>query len=72
MPLDAYAVVQQDQVGAGLAVAGLYATSDAGTSWSARTPVGGTFDGTGLAADPVAQTRLFAVERGQVVRSVDG
>lgn len=50
----------------------LFATTDGGATWKQRTPTGDSFPGEQLTVHPTAQTELFAVSGGKVVRSTDG
>lgn len=70
VPQIAYATVQT--TAQPVFIRALYATSDAGESWVNRTGDGGQERAEQLIADPLAQTVVYAVREGAVVRSENG
>lgn len=70
VPQKAYAVVRVDAPGA--ARSAIYATEDAGATWSRRTTTAGAFDGRRISADPTRATGLFALLADRLVSSGDG
>lgn len=68
--LVAFAVIEPG-LPAAVAQAGLYSTSNAGETWTARTATGASFAPRGLLVDPVRQAALYGLQSGRPVRSLD-
>ncbi|MDQ1745774.1 MAG: hypothetical protein QOD07_37 [Frankiaceae bacterium] len=71
LPLTSYAVVSPPSTGTNLGRA-VYASTDGGQTWTARTPLGSSYGGTSLTASPTHDTEVFGLEGQTVQVSEDG